>query len=52
MMKCSVILYPWGEYEKIFANFTGRIVEVCAQQGAVVNKGDVIAYLERTEFTA
>ena len=38
--------------EKIFANFTGRIVEVCAQQGAVVNKGDVIAYLERTEFTA
>ncbi len=43
---------PWGEYEKIFANFTGRIVEVCAQQGAVVNKGDVIAYLERTEFTA
>jgi len=43
---------PWGEYEKIFTNFTGRIVEVCAQQGAVVNKGDVIAYLERTEFTA
>ena len=43
---------PLGEYEKIFANFTGRIVEVCAQQGAVVNKGDVIAYLERTEFTA
>ena len=43
---------PWVEYEKIFANFTGRIVEVCAQQGAVVNKGDVIAYLERTEFTA
>ncbi|WP_368334618.1 biotin/lipoyl-binding protein, partial [Phocaeicola dorei] len=43
---------PWGEYEKIFVNFTGRIVEVCAQQGAVVNKGDVIAYLERTEFTA
>lgn len=40
------------KYEKDFANFTGRIVEVCAQQGAVVNKGDVIAYLERTEFTA
>lgn len=52
MMKCFVIFHPWGEYEKIFANFTGRIVEVCAQQGAVVNKGDVIAYLERTEFTA
>lgn len=43
---------PWGEYEKIMANFTGRIVEVCTAQGAVVNKGDVIAYLERTEFSA
>ena len=43
---------PWGEYEKIMANFTGRGVEVCAAQGAVVNKGDVIAYLERTEFFA
>ena len=43
---------PWGEYEKIMANFTGRVVEVCAAQGAGVNKGDVIAYLERTEFFA
>ena len=43
---------PWGEYEKIMANFTGRVVEICAAQGAVVNKGDVIAYLERTEFFA
>ena len=43
---------PWGEYEKIMANFTGRVVEVCAAQGAVVNKGDVIAYLERMEFFA
>ena len=43
---------PWGEYEKIMANFTGRVVEVCAAQGAVVNKGDVIAYLGRTEFFA
>ena len=43
---------PWGEYEKIMANFTGRVVEVCAAQGAVVNKGDVSAYLERTEFFA
>ena len=43
---------PWGEYEKIMVNFTGRVVEVCAAQGAVVNKGDVIAYLERTEFFA
>lgn len=43
---------PWGAYEPIYANFTGRIVVICAQQGAVVNKGDVIAYLERTEFTS
>ena len=43
---------PWGEYEKIMANFTGRVLEVCAAQGAVVNKGAVIAYLERTEFFA
>lgn len=41
---------PWGEYEKVPIGFTGRIVEVCAQQGAVVNKGDVIAYLDRVEF--
>lgn len=41
---------PWGEYEKVPIGFPGRIVEVCAQQGAVVNKGDVIAYLDRAEF--
>lgn len=41
---------PWGEYEKVPIGFTGRIVEVCAQQGTVVNKGDVIAYLDRAEF--
>ena len=23
---------PWGEYEKIMANFTGRVVEVCAER--------------------
>lgn len=43
---------PWGEYEKVYASFTGRIVEVCAKQGDIINKGDVIAYLERTEFSA
>ena len=30
---------PWGEYEKIWTGFTGRVVEVCAKQGDVVNKG-------------
>ena len=32
--------------------FTGRVVEVCAKQGDIVNKGDVIAYVERTDIFA
>ena len=43
---------PWGEYEKIMTGFTGRVVEVCAQQGANVNKGDVIAYIQRSDIFA
>ncbi len=43
---------PWGEYEKILTGFTGRVVEVCAQQGATLNKGDVIAYIERSNIFA
>ena len=43
---------PWGEYEKIMTGFTGRVVEVCAKQGDTVNKGDVIAYIERSEIFA
>lgn len=42
----------WGTYEQVRANFYGRIVEVCAKQGAVVNKGDVLAYIERGEEPA
>ena len=38
---------PWGGFENIFANFTGRIVEVCVKQGNYVRKGQPIAYLER-----
>ena len=38
---------PWGGHEKIFANFTGRIVEVCVKQGNYVRKGEPIAYIER-----
>lgn len=41
---------PWGEYEKIWTGFTGRVVEVCAKQGDVVNKGDVIAYIQRSDI--
>ena len=43
---------PWGEYEKVITGFTGRIVEVCAKQGDILNKGDVIAYIERSEIFA
>lgn len=38
---------PWGEFEKVYTGFGGRIVEIAAGQGARVNKGDVIAYVER-----
>ena len=43
---------PWGEYEPIYTGFTGRVVEVCAKQGNVVNKGDVIAYIQRSDIFA
>ena len=43
---------PWGEYESVLTGFTGRVVEVCAKQGDVVNKGDVIAYVERSDIFA
>ena len=39
----------WGEQAEVKANFTGKIIEVCAQQGATVNKGDVLAYIERPQ---
>jgi pyruvate carboxylase subunit B len=37
----------WNTFDKIEANFKGRIIEVCANQGDVVQKGDVLAYIER-----
>lgn len=40
---------PWGEYESVPITFNGQVVEVCARQGAMVNKGDVIAYVERSD---
>ena len=43
---------PRGEYEKVMTGFTGRVVEVCARQGANVNKGDVIAYIQRSDIFA
>ncbi len=41
------ITTPWGGHQPIAAHFAGRIIEVCAKQGAHVNKGDVLAYIER-----
>lgn len=36
-----------GYISEIPANMGGRLVEICAKQGANVNRGDVIAYIER-----
>ncbi|WP_321332180.1 oxaloacetate decarboxylase [uncultured Bacteroides sp.] len=44
------IATPWGTYDRIFANFVGRVIEVCAKQGELVNKGDVLAYIERSDL--
>ena len=41
------IATPWNTYDRVLANFSGRIIEVCAKQGALVNKGDALAYVER-----
>ena len=40
---------PWGEYEKITVPFDSRVVEICAEQGTHVNKGEAIAYLQRND---
>ena len=36
-----------GFISEVPANMGGRLVEICAKQGANVNRGDVIAYIER-----
>lgn len=38
---------PWGEFVRVEAAMGGKLVEVNAKQGSKVQKGDVIAYIER-----
>lgn len=46
---CCYIQAPWGEFVTIPAALGGKLVEINAKQGAKVNKGDVIAYIQRDE---
>ena len=46
------IATPWHTYDKVLANFSGRVIEVCAKQGALVDKGEPLAYIERCEEPA
>lgn len=45
--KFCYIQATWGEIISIPADIGGKLVEVNAKQGDHVNKGDVIAYIER-----
>ncbi len=36
-----------GQISEVPANMGGRLVEICVKQGANVNRGDVIGYIER-----
>ncbi len=45
------ILSPWGEFVTVPAALGGKLVEINAKQGAKINKGDVIAYIERDQLS-
>ena len=47
--KLCYIQAPWGEFVEIPAALGGKLVEINAKQGSKLNKGDVIAYIERPE---
>lgn len=38
---------PWGQFEPVPAALGGKLVEIAARQGSRVNRGDVIAYIEK-----
>ena len=40
---------PWNTQEPVNATFSGRVVDVCAKQGSLVDRGEAIVYLERDE---
>lgn len=46
---CTIIT-AWGELQPVATGLGGRVIEVCAKQGDHVNRGDVIAYVQREEL--
>ena len=38
---------PWGEFVEVKANLGGKLVEINTRQGGKVQKGNVIAYIQR-----
>ncbi len=40
---------PWGEFVEVKAALGGKLVEVNAKQGSKIQKGDVVAYIERAQ---
>ena len=46
---CTIIT-AWGELQPVATGLGGKVVEVCAKQGAHVNRGDIIAYIQRDEL--
>lgn len=47
--KLCYIQAPWGEFVEVPAALGGQLVEINGKQGSKVNKGDVIAYIQRSE---